>query len=35
MDRKTQEQYEKLVLTPIKVIIPKLAIPTIISMMVS
>ena len=35
MDRKTQEQYEKLVLTPIKVIIPQLAIPTIISMMVS
>ena len=35
MDLKTQEQYEKLVLTPIKVIIPKLAIPTIISMMVS
>ncbi|WP_207640155.1 MATE family efflux transporter [Lachnobacterium bovis] len=35
MDEKELSQYEKLILTPIKKLIPKLAIPTVISMMIT
>ena len=35
LNQKEREQYNKLVLTPISRLIPKLAVPTIISMMIS
>lgn len=35
MDEKERAQYEKMILTPVSTLIPKLAIPTVISMMIS
>ena len=35
MNQKEQKQYEKLVLTPVERLIPSLAVPTVISMMVT
>jgi len=35
MSEKERLQYEKLVLTPVEKLIPKLAVPTIISMMIT
>lgn len=35
MNEKERNQYEQLVLTPIPALIPQLAVPTVISMMIS